>query len=103
MNGLLAVKVQSQVQDQKYNTVFTKNCHESLCFHVVIPRKYIFLAFNLTFAFLMTICLICYTDVLKYLSSGWLIGYIYWVESCKTEGTCVDSKESGESSLLQNI
>ena len=68
--------VKCRIKDHtQYSTVFTKNCQESLYFHVVTPRKYMFLEFKLTFTRLMLICRTCYTDALKYLASGWLILY----------------------------
>ena len=64
----------------------------------MFPCKYTFLEFKITLAVLMPICCICYTDALKYLASGWLIGHVYWVAGSNTEGSWVEFF-----SLLQNI
>ena len=69
----------------------------------MFPCKYTFLEFKITLAVLMPICCICYTDVLKYLASGWLIGHVYWVAGCDTEGSWVDSQSGLIFSVLQNI
>jgi hypothetical protein len=45
----------------------------------------------------------CYTDVLNYLVSGWLIRYTYYVGGCKTEGSWVDSQNGRVSAFLLNI
>ena len=80
LNGMLTAKVHRQVRNRmshqvqyslnkKIVTLSLLPCCES-------PNIYIFLYFKLTFGLLVPICSICYTDVLKYLASGLLIGYI---------------------------